>query len=46
VGGTTPDDVKQAEDAGAARLVMGTRVGDWPELRDEMSRTADLLIHR
>jgi len=44
VGGTTPDDVKQAEDAGAARLVMGTRVGDWPELRDEMSRTADLLI--
>lgn len=45
VGGTTPDDVKRAEDQGAVRLVMGTRVGDWRELRDEMSRTADELIH-
>jgi len=46
VGGTTIDDVKRAEDAGAVRLVMGTRVGDWPELEAEMSRTAEVLIHR
>ncbi len=45
VGGTTPDDVKRAEDAGAVRLVMGTRTGDWKELRDEMSRTAETLVH-
>jgi probable F420-dependent oxidoreductase len=45
VGGTSPDDVKRAEDAGAVRLVMGTRVGDWAELKDDMSRTADTLIH-
>jgi probable F420-dependent oxidoreductase len=45
VGGTTMDDVKRAEDAGAIRLVMGTRTGDLAELRDEMSRTAEALIH-
>jgi probable F420-dependent oxidoreductase len=44
VGGTTPDDVKRAEDAGAVRLVLGTRTGDLAELRDEMSRSADQLI--
>lgn len=45
VGFTTPDDVKQAEEDGAARIVMGTASGDWPELKDQMSRTADALIH-
>jgi probable F420-dependent oxidoreductase len=45
VGGTTLDDVKRAEDAGAVRLVMGTRTGDLAELKDEMSRTAEALIH-
>lgn len=45
VGMTTRDDVKRAEDDGAVRLVMGTASGDWGELKDQMSRTAEELIH-
>jgi probable F420-dependent oxidoreductase len=45
VGATTRDDVKRAEDAGAVRLVMGTRTGDLAALKDDMSRTAEALIH-
>lgn len=46
VGFTTVDDVKRAEDQGVTRLVLGTLDGDLGRLTDEMSRTADELIHR
>lgn len=45
VGGTTPDDVKRAEEQGANRLILGTLTGDLDQAKDELSRTADLLIH-
>lgn len=42
---TTPDDVKRAEEQGATRLLLGTLAGDLNQAKDELSRTADLLIH-
>jgi len=46
VGFTTPDDVERAADQGANRLILGTLTGDLRQLKDDMSRTADVLIHR
>lgn len=46
VGLTTADDVAAAEELGATRLLLGTWDGDLARLEDELSRTADVLIHR
>jgi len=46
VGFTTADDVERAAQQGANRLVLGTLIGDLRQPKDEMSCTADALIHR
>lgn len=46
VGFTTPDDVARAAEQGATRLLLGTLEGDLGRMKDDLSRTADALIHR
>lgn len=46
VGFTTVDDVERAEEQGATRLILGTLDGDLAVIKDDLSRTADALIHR
>jgi probable F420-dependent oxidoreductase len=45
-GGTTVDDAERAREQGAVRLVCGTRTGDLAELKDQMSRFAELVMYR